>query len=163
MKIIHSLLVCVVLSGAVAASAAPKPQMPKGRDVVDTALSVHKFDTFLMLLRDSDLTFKLKSRGPFTVFAPTDQAFEKMPSAWLQNLRNDHARLRSFILHHVARGSYTVDRALRMHHVTALDGQRLAVRNAGGHGMIGHAAFSVSNVYTSNGILHGIDSVLTRE
>jgi uncharacterized surface protein with fasciclin (FAS1) repeats len=154
------LLICTVLAGAVSASSAPKTQIPPGRDLIDTAMSVHKFDTFLGLARDADLIFYLKGSGPFTIFAPTEAAFNEFPGALLQAIKGDDVRLRQFVLHHVVLGSYTVGQALRMHSLTALDGRKLVLRNVGGHGTIDGAGFSIANIQASNGTLHGIDTLM---
>ncbi len=161
MKTLKWLLICAVVGGAVPASLARHPQEPSGRDLIDTAMSVHQFDTFLMLVRDADLTFNLKGSGPFTVFAPTDAAFNKMPAEVLQAIHGDKAKLKQFVLHHVVRGNYTVEQALRMHTLTALDGRKLVLSNTAGHGTIDGAGFVLTNMPTSNGTLHGIDTVMS--
>lgn len=157
MKTLKWLLLCTVLVGAVSTSTASKAQIAPGRDLIDTALGVHKFDTFLGLVRDADLTFYLKGSGPFTIFAPTQDAFDKMPSGELQAILGDHVRLRQYVMHHVVLGSYTVGQALRMHSLMALDGRKLLTRNSNGHGTIDGAGFTIANIQASNGTLHGID------
>lgn len=160
MKALKWLLICTVLVGAMPASSVVKPQIPPGPDLIDTAMGVHKFDTFLELLRDSDLTFFLKGKGPFTIFAPTEGAFNKMPDGLLNSIQGDYLRLRRFVLHHVVRGSFTVEQALKMHSLTALDGSRLIIHNSAGKGTIGGAGFAIGNIHASNGTLHGLDTVM---
>lgn len=150
----------IVLGAAMLASTSPRPQTGLQRDLIDTAMSVHRFDTFLMLVRDADLIFNLKGSGPYTIFAPTDQAFERMPAGLLDRIHGNKQRLRQFVLHHVVRGRWTAERAVREHRLVGLDGRPILTRNVNGHGLIGNARFSLANVHTSNGVLHGINAVL---
>jgi uncharacterized surface protein with fasciclin (FAS1) repeats len=160
MKTFKCILLFTALAGTLLATAAPKDQTGSGRDIIDTAMSVHQFDTFLMLVRDADLIFNLKGSGPYTIFAPTDAAFEKMPGDLLDRIHGNKSRLRQFVLHHVVRGSWTAEQAVRMHSLIALDGSRLVTVNVGGRGMIGRAGFTIANIRTSNGTLHGINTVM---
>lgn len=160
MKYIKGLVMGAVLAASLLASTAPRPQTGLQRDLIDTAMSVHQFDTFLMLVRDADLTFNLKGSGPFTIFAPTDQAFARMPAGLLDRIHGNKQRLRQFVLHHVVRGRWTAQQAVRERRLVGLDGTPILTRNVNGHGLIGNARFSLANVHTSNGVLHGINAVL---
>lgn len=160
MKSLKCLLICASLSGAMIGATAPTPQTGTGRDLIDTAMSVHQFDTFLMLMRDADLTFNLKDGGPYTVFAPTDAAFNAMPAGLLEQIHGNRARLRQFLLHHVVQGSWSAEQAIRAHSLKTLDGSPILTRNVRGHGTIGGAQFTIANIHTSNGIMHGISEVL---
>ena len=160
MKYLNCLVLCATLGAAMLATPAPSPQNGVNRDLMDTVMSVHQFDTFLTLVRDADLTFNLKGSGPFTIFAPTNQAFENMPAGLLERIHGNKSRLRQFVLHHIVRGSWTAQAAVRAHSLKALDGTTLQTRNIEGHGLIGSAGFSLANVRTSNGMLHGISAVL---
>ena len=160
MKTLNCLALCTTLAAALLAASAPRPQVGVHRDLVDTVMSVHQFDTFLMLVRDADLTFNLKGSGPFTVFAPTNEAFENMPAGMLERIHGSKPRLRRFVLHHVVRGSWTAEQAVRAHGLVALDGSTIPTRNMNGRGMIGSGHFALTNVRTSNGMLHGIDTVV---
>jgi uncharacterized surface protein with fasciclin (FAS1) repeats len=161
MKTLTCLLICTALLGAMPASTTPSAQNAPARDLIDTAMDVHQFDTFLKLVRVSDLTFDLKGSGPFTVFAPTDDAFGKMPDSRLQAILGDGAQLRKFVLHHVVRGNYTVAQALKKGTLIALDGTKLVLRNTNGHGTVAGAGFSIANIGASNGMMHGVDGVLS--
>lgn len=160
MKLLKYLLLCTTLASAMLVASAPAPQTGTGRDIVDTAMSVHQFDSFLMLVRDADLIFVLKDGGPFTIFAPTDAAFERMPEGLLDKIHENKSRLRQFLLRHIVRGNWTAEAAIRAHSLPTMSGSTLFTRNVAGHGTIGGASFSLANVRTSNGILHGIDAVL---
>lgn len=155
-------LILVTAIGASFAGSAPTIQNGTNRDIVDTAMSVHQFNTFLMLVRDADLMFDLKGSGPFTIFAPTDAAFDRMPAGYLTRIHENKSRLKNFVLHHVVRGNWTAESAIRAKSLMALDGTKLITQNLNGSGRIGNAGFTIANIRTSNGILHGIDSALIR-
>ncbi|MBI5708010.1 MAG: fasciclin domain-containing protein [Armatimonadetes bacterium] len=157
---LKSLLIGAALACAVLGATAPKTQSNSSRDLIDTVMSVHQFDTFLMLVRDADLTFTLKDGGPFTVFAPTDDAFRAMPEGLLEQIHGNKSRLRQFLLHHIVRGSWSAEQAVRARSLPAVDGGHLYTRNVNGHGLVGNASFTITNIHTSNGILHGVSEVL---
>lgn len=161
MKNLKWLLLCAGLACTVLASSAPKPKVDDTRGLVDVLMSVHQFDTFLMLVRDADLTFTLMDGGPYTIFAPTDAAFRKMPRGQLARIHGNKPLLRQFVLHHIVRGSYTAQGAVLAHSLSALDGSTLRTVNVNGHGRVGGAGFALTNVRANNGTLHGIDRALT--
>jgi uncharacterized surface protein with fasciclin (FAS1) repeats len=160
MKTLNCLVLCTTLAAALLATSAPSPQNGVNRDLMDTAMSVHQFDTFLVLVRDADLVFNLKGSGPFTIFAPTNEALENMPPGLLERIHGNKPRLRQFVLHHIVRGSFTAEAAVRAHSLAAMDGTTIKTRNVNGRGFVGNARFSLANVRTSNGMLHGISAVI---
>jgi len=130
------------------------------RDVVDTMMSVQRFDTFLSLLREADLTFTLKQSGPYTILAPTDEAFSRIPDSEILALRSNMRTLRSFILDHVIRGSRTTANLMQRHQMKTMSGGTVLFQNMGGRGTLNGAGhFVVPNVMCSNGIVQGIDTV----
>lgn len=145
------ILLMISLVMALIGSALALPPTPKlqDKDVIDTMMTVQRFDTFLMLVRESDTAFALKRAGPYTVFAPTDEAMANMSSIRLEELRSNPGELRRWVLAHVVRGR-----------VTAEEARRKTMRSLSGTPMrLGsHVRFDVSNVMTSNGILHGISA-----
>ncbi len=153
---------CLALTGA-AFSATPKASLYQTglQDLVDTAMATHRFDTFLTLLRESDLTFNFKDTGPFTVFMPTDRAFAKMPPGTLQRLRDNRGALRNLLLYHIVQGSYRAENAVKHKSIDTLAGPPLPFAIVNGHGMVGNAHFVLTNVATKNGMLQGIDTVLS--
>ena len=156
MKIAKRFLAMLALA-IVAVQMAPA----QGRDLVDTALATQKFNLFLSLVRDADLTFDLKGSGPFTVFAPTDAAINaKYTKVQLDALRANRQRLRLILLHHVVRGRIDAVGAVKGGWLHPMEGAAIPTKIMEGHGMIGDAHFVITNVNTSNGILHGIDQVL---
>lgn len=143
----------LVAQGAMAQSA--------GRDLVDTALTVQKFNLFMSLARDADMTFELKGQGPFTVLIPTDEAFyARYTKAQLDALRANRPRLRAILMHHIISGRVDAVTAAKRGSLTPMSGPVIKTGIVDGRGMIGGARFTIVNVNTSNGVIHGIDKVL---
>jgi uncharacterized surface protein with fasciclin (FAS1) repeats len=151
----------LIVCGVFACAALTQSAFAQSKDLVDTALATQKFNLFLSLARDADLTFDLKNPGPFTIFAPTDAAINaKYTKNQLDSLRGNPKRLREILLHHVLAGRVDAVTAIKMKTLHPLAGGPIMTKIVDGRGMIGGAHFVVTNVNTSNGVLHGIDSVL---
>jgi uncharacterized surface protein with fasciclin (FAS1) repeats len=139
----------------------PQFAAAQSMDLVDKALATQKFNTFLSLLTDAGLTFTLKGPGPYTIFAPTDAAFNaKYTKAQLDSLRANPARLQLILMHHVVSGRLDAVSAVKMKSIHPMQGPAIPTGIIGGHGTIGGAHYVVTNVSATNGILHGIDQVL---
>lgn len=157
MKKIFLLATLLLTLAAVPVSA----RQEEGRDIVDTIMTVDQFDTFLMLVREADLTFTLKRAGPYTVFAPTNAAFDKLPEGRLQGLLSNKASLRRLLLSHVVYGRYAAEQVAKLKTLKTLAGGTITFANVGGHTVIGgDSHFSITNVVTHNGLVQGIDTVL---
>lgn len=139
-------LVMAMIGSAFALPPAPKLQ---DKDVIDTMMTVQRFDTFLMLVRESDTAFTLKRSGPYTIFAPTDEAMANMPQSRLDGLRGNPGELKRWVLAHVVRGRVTAEEA-RRRTMRSLSGTPMRLGS--------QVRFDLSNVMTSNGILHGIST-----
>jgi uncharacterized surface protein with fasciclin (FAS1) repeats len=144
----------VALATAVPASAAPKD------DIVETAAAAGKFDTLTALLEKAGLAETLQGKGPYTVFAPTDAAFAKVPKATLDALAQDEAKLRSVLLYHVAKGKLTAAKVVKKRSIETLNGQRVRVRVRGEKVFVGGARVKTPDVRASNGVIHVINRVL---
>jgi len=129
-------------------------------DVVDTAVAAGDFKTLAAALEKADLVKTLKGKGPFTVFAPTDAAFAKVPKATLQALGKDKAKLRSVLLYHVAKGKLTAAKVVKRSSVKTLNGQSVRIRVNGGKVTVGGARVITPDVAASNGVIHVINKVL---
>lgn len=133
----------------------------QSKDLIDTALATQKFNLFLSLAADAGITFDLKNPGPYTIFAPTDTAINaKYSKSQLDALRANPKRLSAILLHHVVAGRVDAVTAVKMKTLHPLMGGPIATAIVDGHGTIGGAHFVITNVNTSNGVLHGIDEVL---
>jgi uncharacterized surface protein with fasciclin (FAS1) repeats len=129
-------------------------------NIVETAASAEQFETLASLLKRAGLVKTLEGKGPYTVFAPTDAAFDKVPKATLARLGRDKAALRSVLLLHVAKGRLTAAKVTKRDSLKTLNGQRLAIRVRGGKVFVGGARVVTADVTASNGVIHAINKVL---
>jgi uncharacterized surface protein with fasciclin (FAS1) repeats len=130
------------------------------KDIVETAVAAGKFDTLTALLKKAGLVKALKSEGRYTVFAPTDAAFAKVPKKTLNALAKDKAKLRAVLLYHVAKGKLTAAKVVERNSIETLNGQRVRVRVRDGKVFVGGARVTTPDVAASNGVIHVINKVL---
>jgi len=151
-------VVAVALLGVSAAAPADSSRAAK-KDIVQTAVAAGKFKTLASLLQQAGLVKTLKGKGPYTVFAPTDAAFAKVPKATLDGL-DSKAKLRAVLLLHVAKGKLTAKKVVKRTSIKTLNGQRLKVKVRNGKVFVGGARVVTPDVKASNGVIHAINKVL---
>jgi len=137
-----------------AAPAAP------AKNIVQTAIAAGQFKTLASLLQKAGLAGTLQGEGPFTVFAPTDAAFAKVPKATLAALAKNKAELRAVLLYHVVKGKVTAAQAMKLRSAKTLNGKSLTIRVNGGKVLVGGATVTKADVTASNGVIHVINKVL---
>jgi uncharacterized surface protein with fasciclin (FAS1) repeats len=135
------------------------PQMSK-RNLVQTAAAAKQFTTLAALLKKAGLAGTLATKGPFTVFAPTDAAFAKVPKATLAKLAANKMKLRAVLLYHVVKGKVTAAQAMKLRSAKTLEGKAVSIRVKGGKVIVGGATVVKANVMASNGVIHVINKVL---
>ncbi len=162
-----STLTALAAAGAVAvagpASAGPEASAaPAGakKDIVETAVQAGQFNTLASLLKKAGLVKTLKGKGPYTVFAPTDAAFAKVPQATLDELGQDKSKLRSVLLYHVAGRKLTAAKIVKRRSVKTLNGQRVRIRVRDETVRVGGARVTTADVGASNGVIHVINKIL---
>ena len=130
-------------------------------NLIDTALKVREFSTLATALAATDMVDILESEGPFTIFAPTDDAFSKMPTEVLDDLLEpeNRDRLTSILTYHVIPGRVTAHEVANLEFLTSVLGQRLKIERKNGL-KVNEAAVITPDVEASNGIIHIIDAVL---
>ncbi len=133
---------------------------PAERNIVQTAVAAGQFKTLTKLLKQAGLAGTLQTKGPFTVFAPTDAAFAKVPKATLAALAKNKAKLRAVLLYHVAKGKLTAAKIVTLHSVKTLNGQSLKVRLSHGTVTVGGGRVIKTDIGASNGVIHVINKVL---
>lgn len=131
-------------------------------DIVDTAISAKSFNTLVAALKAADLVDVLRGEGPFTVFAPTDDAFAKLPEGTLESLLKpeNNAQLQSILTYHVLPGQYLAADVVKMDSAKTVNGQSFSIRNHDGSVMIDNAKIIKTDITASNGVIHVIDSVI---
>jgi uncharacterized surface protein with fasciclin (FAS1) repeats len=130
------------------------------KNIVATAKAAGKFTTLTALLKKSGLAGTLAKQGPFTVFAPTDAAFAKVPKATLAALAHNKAKLRSVLLYHVVKGQVTAAQTMKLRSARTLEGASLKIRVKDGRVTVGGATVTKADVLASNGVIHVINRVL---
>ena len=130
----------------------------QAKDIVDTAVSAGNFKTLATALTAAGLISTLKGPGPFTVFAPTDEAFAKIPKAQLDALLADKAKLTSVLTYHVVAGK-VMAKDVKAGKVKTVQGSELTVSTTGGV-MVDNARVTATDIVADNGVIHVIDSVL---
>jgi transforming growth factor-beta-induced protein len=138
----------------------PKAATAPTKNLVQTAVAAGHFKTLARLLQLSGLAGTLAHKGPFTVFAPTDAAFAKVPKATLAALAKNKAKLRAVLLYHVVRGRVTAAQAMKLRAAKTLEGRSVPIRVANGKVLVGGATVVKTDIGASNGIIHVINRVL---
>jgi uncharacterized surface protein with fasciclin (FAS1) repeats len=129
-------------------------------DIVDTAKAAGSFHTLLTAATKAGLVDTLKGKGPFTVFAPTDEAFAKIPQETLNGLLQDKAKLKEVLLYHVVKGKVMAADAAKLDSAKTVQGKPITIKARGGKVMINDAEVTKADIKTSNGVIHVIDTVL---
>ena len=136
--------------------------MPERRDIVDVAVSTGKFKTLAAALGAADLVGTLKSKGPFTVLAPNDAAFAKLPSGTVETLLlpENKDRLKAVLLAHVVPGRVYSDQVVKLKMAPTVGGFKAPISAKGGKVSIGGANVIAADIEASNGVIHVIDTVI---
>ena len=132
------------------------------KDIVDTAVSAGSFKTLANALTATDLVGTLKGPGPFTVFAPTDEAFAKLPAGTLDNLLKpeNKAMLVRLLTYHVVPGRVMAADVVKITSAKAVSGDSLNLKVTGGNVTVDKARVTKTDILASNGVIHVIDHVL---
>jgi len=150
------ILVVALMAGTAASLRAEQPQ-PK--DIVDTAVAAGSFKTLAAALTAAGLIDTLKGAGPFTVFAPTDEAFAKLPAGTLDALLKDKAKLTAILTYHVVAGKVMAADVVKLKEAKTVQGQSVKIDATKGVTIDG-ATVVKADIVCSNGVIHVIDSVI---
>ncbi len=133
-----------------------------GSDIVETAAAAGSFKTLVAAVQAAGLVETLKGSGPFTVFAPTDEAFAKLPAGTVEELLKpeNRDRLRAILTYHVVPGRVPAAKVAGMRSASTVQGQSLDIRVRDGVPMVDNARILKTDIIASNGIIHVIDSVV---
>lgn len=154
-----------VLAGSAAASAGnpacDQKSEAKKKDIVDTAVAAGSFKTLVAAVKAADLVEVLKGEGPFTVFAPTDEAFAKLPKGTVETLLKpeNQEKLAAVLKYHVVAGKVTADKVVTLKQAKTLQGTTVAISAKDGV-KVNDAQVVKADIHTSNGVIHVIDTVL---
>ncbi len=132
------------------------------KDIVDTAVAAGDFKTLAAALQAAGLVDTLKGKGPFTVFAPTDEAFAKLPAGTVDDLLKpeNHDKLVAILTYHVVPGKVMAKDVVKLHEAKTVNGKSVKITVDGGKVMVDNANVVKTDIVCSNGVIHVIDSVL---
>lgn len=129
-------------------------------DIVDTAIAAGNFTTLVAAVQAADLVDTLRSEGPFTVFAPTDDAFAKLPEGTVEQLLDNPDELRKILLYHVVPGSVKASQVVTLDSATTAQGSDVSIAVSGQTVTVDNATVTATDIETSNGVIHVIDTVI---
>jgi uncharacterized surface protein with fasciclin (FAS1) repeats len=134
----------------------------KEKDIVDTAVSAGSFNTLVAAVKAADLVETLKSEGPFTVFAPTDEAFAKLPAGTLEDLLKpeNKKKLQGILTYHVVSGKVMAKDVSGLNMAKTVNGQSFKISKKNGHVLVDNAKVLKTDILCKNGIIHVIDGVI---
>ena len=132
------------------------------KDIVDTAVGAGSFNTLVAAVKAAGLVDTLKGPGPFTVFAPTDEAFAKLPKGTLDDLLKpeNKAKLTAILTYHVVPGKVVAADVVKMKKAKTVEGSDIKIRVKAGKVMVNKARVVKTDVMASNGVIHVVDAVL---
>jgi len=158
-KNFRNLTLAALIFGLVATGVAVASQDAASQTVVDVAVASDSFETLVTALQAAELVPALQGDGPFTVFAPTDEAFAKLPEGTLESLLADKEKLTAVLTYHVVPGQVMAADVAGLTSAKTLQGGELAISTEGGV-KINDANVVTADVTASNGVIHVIDTVL---
>jgi uncharacterized surface protein with fasciclin (FAS1) repeats len=154
--------VAVALVGVLAPLSGQMTVQAQQKDIVDTAVAAGSFKTLAAALKAAGLVDTLKGKGPFTVFAPTDEAFAKLPAGTLDDLLKpeNKQKLTSILTYHVVPGSAMASDVVKLKDAKTVNGKSVTIKVDGGTVMVDGAKVVKTDIAASNGVIHVIDSVI---
>jgi len=157
---IKSALVAIAIIAAPVALTAPRPAAAATKDIVTTAVENGSFKTLAAALQAAGLVETLQGPGPFTVFAPTDAAFAKLPAGTVEALLADRAKLTAILTYHVVPGRVLAADVVQLTSAKTVNGASVTIRVVDGKVMIDNATVVTADVRATNGVIHVIDTVI---
>lgn len=151
-----------VMAGMAVVGALAGSLRAQGKDIVDTAVAAGQFKTLAAALKAAGLVDTLKGAGPFTVFAPTDEAFARLPKGTVEELLKpeNKAKLTAILTYHVVSGRVMAADVVKVKDAKTVQGGSVKVNTAGGKVTVDNAQVVKTDIGASNGVIHVIDSVM---
>jgi len=156
----HSFALAAALLAAAVVAPATRAADSAPKDIVDTAVGAGSFKTLVTAVKAADLVDTLKGKGPFTVLAPTDDAFAKVPKATLEGLLKDKKALAGVLTYHVIPGKAMAADVVKLKSAKTVQGEPVAIEVKDGEVHINGAKVVKTDIVCSNGVIHVIDAVL---
>jgi len=159
-RILATVLSLAVVTAGLGLARSSHSAEPKQKDLVDVAVEAGSFKTLVKAVQAAGLVGTLKGNGPFTVFAPTDEAFAKLPEGTLEALLKDKAKLTAVLTYHVVAGEYPAAKVVEKKSLDSLQGSPIKVHVTNAGVKVNQANVVKTDVRASNGIIHVIDAVI---
>jgi transforming growth factor-beta-induced protein len=159
-KLLILAVLTVAVSVAFAGGSRNRETEPEMKSIVEIAVEDGRFTTLVTALEAADLVGTLQGEGPFTVFAPTDDAFSQLPDGTVDALLNDVPTLRSILLYHVVPGSVTASEVVTLNSASTASGEMVKIKVEENRVMINEAQVIITDIKASNGVIHVIDRVI---
>jgi uncharacterized surface protein with fasciclin (FAS1) repeats len=157
---IVALGVFLVIFSVISTNAQNMSKEKTKKDIVATAVDAGMFKTLATALKEAGLIETLQGKGPFTVFAPTDEAFAKLPKGTLEGLLKDKEALKKVLLYHVVSGKVMSGDVVKLKDAKTVEGSKVMIKVVDGSVMINNSKVTKADVDASNGVIHIIDTVL---
>ena len=135
-------------------------EMHSKMNVVEMAQHAGSFNTLVKAIKAADLVETLQGEGPYTVFAPSDEAFAKLPEGELDKLLKDKKKLRALLTYHVSPGLKSSEEVVKLSSLETVNGEKVKVNMDGKGVMVGQSTVTATDIQCSNGVIHVIDKVL---
>lgn len=161
-SIVRSIGLSVMLLGMMVVGSPQTAKAQAPQDIVDTAIAAGSFKTLVAAIQAADLVETLKGPGPFTVFAPTDEAFAKLPAGTLENLLKpeNKPKLQGILTYHVVPGKVLAAEVMPMTSAKTVNGQSVSIAVKNGTVMVDNAEVVKTDIAASNGVIHVINAVI---
>jgi uncharacterized surface protein with fasciclin (FAS1) repeats len=156
-------LTIVFFASTIIASDHKKSETSEKKDIISIALEAGSFNTLATALTEANLVETLQGAGPFTVFAPTDEAFAKLPEGTVEGLLKDKDALTKILLYHVVSGNVTSGEVVKLNSASTLAKSDVKIKVEDGKVFINNSQVTTADVMASNGVIHIIDTVLIPE
>lgn len=157
---IVALSVILIIFTVISVNAQNMSKEKTKKDIVKTAVDAGVFKTLATALKEAGLIETLQGKGPFTVFAPTDEAFAKLPKGTLDGLLKDKEALKKVLLYHVVSGKVMSGDVVKLKDAKTVEGSKVMIKVVDGSVMINNSKVTSADVEASNGVIHIIDTVL---
>jgi uncharacterized surface protein with fasciclin (FAS1) repeats len=158
-SIVPVIAIALALTPALGSSCGGSHAAGDSHDIVDTAVAAGSFETLVAAVKAAGLVEVLKGDGPFTVFAPTDEAFAKLPPGTVEALLKDKEKLTAILTYHVVPGRVMAADVVKLASAKTVQGQSIAVDTSSGV-KVDNANVIKTDIQASNGVIHVIDSVI---
>lgn len=153
-------IIVLILASVISIAAFAEGEYEMSKDIIDVASENGSFTTLVAALEAAGLVDTLRGEGPFTVFAPTDEAFGKLPAGTVEALLSDIPTLKNILLYHVVPGSVTADQVVGLRKATTALGQDFSIKVDSMGVSVDNANVIATDLFASNGVIHVIDSVI---